>query len=378
MNEKTSVFANGVIWFGAAVSVAEIEAGIQSGNNWLALILGHLLGGLMLFAVGFMGAKARVNAMESTAGVFGKYGAKFFAVLNVTQLVGWTAVMIAQGSTAVGALFGNAPFAVWCVVLAVLVAAWIFVGLRNFSRVASVAMGLLALLTAVLSFKIFGQAFAEAPVLGEALPFWVVFEISAAMPLSWLPLISDYTKNAEKPLKATATSAIVYTVVSIWMYAIGMAIASLGVATLPAAILAVGLGAVGVVVVIFSTVTTTFLDAYSAGESAKTIYGKLNPKLVGVVVCAIGVLLAISGIIDRYTDFLYLIASVFAPMAAVLVVAHYVVRRGAPSRVILVWNLVAWFVGFMVYQFAGESPIGPTLTAMLSSAALSLLPILKK
>ena len=34
------------------------------------------------------------------------------------------------------------------------------------------------------------------------------------MPLSWLPLISDYTREAEKPFQATLASTLTYGVVS--------------------------------------------------------------------------------------------------------------------------------------------------------------------
>ncbi len=374
MNRQgTGIFASGIIWFGAAVSVAEIEAGIQSGNNWIALILGHLLGGALLFAVGLIGAKARLNAMDSTASAFGKNGAKFFALLNLLQLVGWTSVMIAQGASALGGLDLPLSTPILSIGLAILVAVWIFIGLKDSAHIATVAMTLLAVLVAILTFKLFGSASAASNVSTETLSFWAAFDLSVAMPLSWLPLVSDYTKNAERPFAATATSAIVYTIVSIWMYAIGMLIASSGAENLSKAILSVGLGIPGILIVVFSTVTTTFLDAYSAGESAKTVYGRLNPKIVGVIVCALGVLLSVSGIIDRYTDFLYLIASVFAPMAAVFAVSHYIVKRPLP-----VWNLVSWAIGFGIYQFAGESPIGPTMTAMAVSAVLALVGIAKK
>ena len=99
--KKTGVFANGLIWFGAAVSIAEIEAGCSIGGNWSALIAGHLLGGLMLFAAGLLGAVTGRNAMETTAATFGRNGMRMFAALNIVQLVGWTAVMIAQGGAAV-------------------------------------------------------------------------------------------------------------------------------------------------------------------------------------------------------------------------------------------------------------------------------------
>lgn len=407
MNQRTSVFANGLIWFGAAVSVAEIEAGIQSGNNWAALIAGHLLGGLILFAVGLIGARLRLNAMETAATAFGNLGSKFFALLNLLQLVGWTAVMIAQGTTALGGLQESLKSPMTSAGLALVIAIWLFVGIKRAATIATVGMSLLVVLFALLTFKIFGgsldadavavvadvgtvagvanaagsaaegaatvagvaNAAGNAVAVAKSLSFWSAFEISVAMPLSWLPLISDYTKNAERPFAGTLASAAVYTLVSMWMYAIGIVIGTSGICDIPSTILAVGFGAAGVAIVAFSTITTTFLDAYSSGESASTICSKLNPKVVGCITCAVGAALAISGIINRYTDFLYLIASVFAPMAAVLLVSHYLVRKSFVR-----WNLFSWLVGFIAYHVASRFSvefIGPSIIAMTASAAFA-------
>ena len=93
MEKRTSLFTNAVIWFGVAVSVSEIEAGIEigaeaaPGSLWLPLVLGHIVGGIFLFFVGLIGARIRVNAMETTASVYGTFGSKFFASLNLFQLV---------------------------------------------------------------------------------------------------------------------------------------------------------------------------------------------------------------------------------------------------------------------------------------------------
>lgn len=380
MNQRTGLFANGLIWFGAAVSVAEIEAGIQSQNNWTALIAGHLLGGAILFAVGLIGARIRKNAMETTSTAFGKRGSRFFALLNLLQLVGWTAVMIAQGTAALGGLEESLGSPLTSLGLALAIAVWLFVGIKRATSIATVGMTLLAILFALLTFRIFGGALVAdgslavgsgvvAANAASRLSFWSAFEISVAMPLSWLPLISDYTKNAERPFAGTFVSATVYTLVSMWMYAIGIVIGTSGVGDIPSAILAVGFGGAGVAIVAFSTITTTFLDAYSSGESASTIFKKLNPKVVGCITCAVGAALAISGIIDRYADFLYLIASVFAPMAAVLLVSHYLVRNPFVR-----WNLFSWLVGFVVYHAASRFSvefIGPTIIAMAASALLA-------
>lgn len=380
MNQRTGLFANGLIWFGAAVSVAEIEAGIQSQNNWAALIAGHLLGGAILFAVGLIGARIRMNAMETTATAFGKRGSRFFALLNLLQLVGWTAVMIAQGTAALGGLEESLGSPLTSLGLALVIAVWLFVGIERAASIATVGMTLLAILFALLTFRIFGGALvadgslavgsgAVAAKAASRLSFWGAFEISVAMPLSWLPLVSDYTKNAERPFAGTLVSALVYTLVSMWMYGIGIVIGTSGVGDIPSAILAVGFGGAGVAIVAFSTITTTFLDAYSSGESASTIFKKLNPKVVGCITCAVGAVLAISGIIDRYADFLYLIASVFAPMATVLLISHYLVRKPFVR-----WNLFSWLVGFVVYHAASRFSvefIGPTIIAMAASALLA-------
>ena len=63
MSEKrTSLWENGLIWFGAGVSIAEILTGtylapLGFGKGLMAIILGHLIGCLMLFCAGIIGGK---------------------------------------------------------------------------------------------------------------------------------------------------------------------------------------------------------------------------------------------------------------------------------------------------------------------------------
>lgn len=85
MSEKrTSVFSNGLIWFGAGVSLAEILTGtyfapLGFGKAMAAILLGHLIGGLMMFAAGMIGAKERKSAMETVKMSFGERGSLLFA-----------------------------------------------------------------------------------------------------------------------------------------------------------------------------------------------------------------------------------------------------------------------------------------------------------
>ena len=395
MEKRTGLFANGIIWFGVAISVSEIEAGIEIGaaaardSLWLPLVFGHILGGILLFFVGLIGARVRLNAMETTKSTFGKHGSKFFAALNTFQLLAWVAVLNAQGASALAGLNLPISFPLTCVILAALIAAWVYVGIRRSANVTTVVMAALTVLLVILSVKLFGLNSSDAVTSATGavanaatLKFWNIFEISIAMPISWLPVISDYTKDAEKPLKATAISAIAYTVASLWMYIIGIEISSIGASNnIAQAILLAGLGIPGIIIVVLSTVTTNFLAANSAGESSKAIYSKINPKIAGVVVSFLSAALAISGIMDHYINFLYLIASVFAPMAAVLLVSFYFSKERTESLGVWLWNIFAWLAGFIAYQVAERFDsvfLGPTLLAVIVSAAFASVRVLSE
>lgn len=388
MENRTGLFTNAVIWFGVAISVSEIEAGIGIGATsslnslWLPLVLGHILGGILLFFVGYIGANVRMNAMEMTESTFGKYGSKFFAILNVMQLVAWVAVLNAQGAAALDSLNLPISFALTCIILASLIAIWVYLGFQRIAKITTVVMAILVVLLVILSFKLLGlSGYGALPIAGVItrnathLSFWNIFEISIAMPISWLPVISDYTKDVEKPFKATALSAIAYTVASLWMYFIGVEIAAIGANyDIAHAILLANLGTAGIIIVVLSTVTTNFMAANSAGESSKVIYNRLNPKIVGVIVSAISAVLAISGIMNHYIDFLYLIAAVFAPMAAVLLISFYVAKDFEKPITNWYWNIFSWFVGFLVYYLASYMDsifLGPTLLAVIVSAVLA-------
>jgi len=93
MSEKrTSVLSSGLIWFGAAVSMAEIRTGTYFAplgfvKGMPASIIGHVIGCTMLFLAGLIGARTRRSSMETVKMSFGQKGSLLFSVLNILQLV---------------------------------------------------------------------------------------------------------------------------------------------------------------------------------------------------------------------------------------------------------------------------------------------------
>ncbi len=382
MNKKTSVFSNSLIWFGAGVSLAEILTGtyfapLGFGKAMAAILLGHLIGGVMMFAAGMIGAREEKSAMETVKMSFGEKGSLLFAVLNVLQLVGWTAIMIYDGALAADGML-HTGILVWAVVIGVLILIWILIGLTNLGKLNTVAMTALFILSLVL-FKVIFFGAGDMPVIVDdgSLSFGAAVELAVAMPLSWLPLISDYTREAEKPFAATLSSVLVYSIVSIFMYTIGMGAAAItGEYDIAQIMLKTGFGVVGLLIIVFSTVTTTFLDAYSAGVSCVSISEKIPEKWAAVVVTVIGTIAAIIYPMDNITDFLYLIGSVFAPMIAVQIADYFILKKADSMGKAFQWrNLGVWLVGFVLYRILMhvDTPVGNTLPDMVLTVILCLI-----
>lgn len=381
MEEKrTSIFENGMIWFGAGVSIAEILTGtylapLGFGRGLAAIIVGHIIGCLMLFLAGVIGGKARKSAMETVKMSFGQKGSLLFSVLNVLQLVGWTAIMIYDGALAADGIMSTGRW-IWCLIIGALIVLWIMIGITNLGKVNVIAMTALFILTLILCKVIFFDSGAVGMAADESMTFGVAVELSVAMPLSWLPLISDYTREAKEPVKATAASAIVYGIVSCWMYVIGMGAAIYtGEYDIAQIMLKAGLGAAGLLIIIFSTVTTTFLDAYSAGISSESIVSKWNGKHVAVAVTVIGTAAAIVYPMDNITDFLYLIGSVFAPMIAIQIADFFILKKDHSVSMVNVPNMAVWVIGFLAYRVLMnvDMIVGNTLPDMIITIILCLI-----
>ena len=238
------------------------------------------------------------------------------------------------------------------------------------------SMAALFLLTLILCKVIFFGGSAAVTLPDDSLTFGAAVELAVAMPLSWLPLISDYTREAEKPVKAAAVSAIIYGLVSCWMYIIGMGAAMrTGESDIAQIMLKAGLGTAGLLIIIFSTVTTTFLDADSAGISFESISKRIPGKYAAIAAALLGTIGAIVFPMDDITGFLYLIGSVFAPMIAIQIADFFLLHRNSSHKALDPRAFILWIIGFVLYRLLMrfDIPVGNTLPDMLITMLLCIL-----
>jgi len=375
------------LWFGAAISMAEIFTGgllapLGFRDGLIAIIVGHLIGGGIMLLVGYIGAQSKLSSIASTRLCFGLYGSYLFALLNILQLIGWTAVMIISGGRAANelsiALFGLDSINTWAVVITALIALWIALGKEGFGKLNVVAAMLLLALTLILCGVVFKEGTIFSHLNSGELSFGGALELSIIMPLSWLPLVSDYTRFAKSKKAGLYGTFLGYFIGSSLMYIIGLSIALYAKdASVGTMMLALNLGIVALGIVLLSTVTTTFLDAYSAGVTFLTFAPKLKERYVALAMTGIGAIVAIFTPIEQYETFLYAIGSVFGPLFAIVLSDYFYFKKVTIEENLALNGdaLMVWVVGVIIYyQLAPlDLPLGTTFPTMVVTALLFIL-----
>ncbi|HEY0291553.1 MAG TPA: cytosine permease, partial [Hansschlegelia sp.] len=221
------------LWFSLGVGLLVLQAGsllvpaLSLGVAFAAIICGTVLGVLLLAAAGVIGSDAGLPSMAALRPSLGVRGASIPAALNVVQLVGWGAFEIivmgdAANTLARDALGVTAPMA-WTFLFGALATAVAVGGPVSFVRRFLRRWGLCLILAAagwltyaLLAHHDLRELFSRPGAGGMG--FGAAVDLVVAMPLSWLPLIADYTRFGRSSGAMFRGSALGYLVANVWFY----------------------------------------------------------------------------------------------------------------------------------------------------------------
>jgi len=322
----------------------------------LAIVVGAVIGGVLLGLAAAPGAREGVPAMVLLRGLLGGRVSYVPTVANLAQCVGWATFEIVVIAEAASRIVGAPrwPFVVVAGVLATLMALRPLGVVRVLARYA-VWVALAAVV--YLFVQVLRQPLPARAQVGTATSFWTAVDVVIALPASWAPLAADYTRHVRSARSAAVGAAIGYGTATIVFFTLGMlALVAYGAGGLDVidALLAVPLGGLALLVLVVVELDEAFANIYSTAVSSQNIAARWDRRTLAVGVGTVGTLLALSFDIVVYEPFLFLIGSVFVPLVGVLIVAYYLLPRGAwnvsetaPARPLLV---VPWAVGFIAYQ----------------------------
>lgn len=395
-HRRLSAFDLAVLWgdlgIGMLVLVtgALLVPGLGFATAMVAIIIGSVVGVALLALASTAGAQHGVPTMVLFRPVLGLRGSWLPSVLNAAQLIGWTAVefwaMSYVADLVSQRIFGFSARLLWLGIAAVVCTGLALWGPVDVARVWMKRFGawvIVAICVLVTVLVVFSDALSEAlaaPGTGGFPTFGAALDLVIAMPISWLPLVADYSRFSHRPQSAFYGTFGGYLLANVWLYTLGVLLvlgtdASPDPAGIAAGILALAGGSVAgllfLVALLVGETDEAFADIYSGAVSLQNIWPRASQRGLAIAIAAVAVGLAAWLTMDRYEAFLLLLGSVFVPLFGILAADHFLNRRGhididelyRPAGSYWFTNgfrlraIVPWIAGFLVYHWV--LPTGP-------------------
>ena len=337
----------------------------------LAVVVGAVIGSVLLGLGAAAGAAEGVPTMVLMRGLLGRWGSAAPTGFNLFQCVGWATFEIVIIAEAASRTLDTPR---WPFILAAGAVAT-GMALRPLGAVRVLARYAVWLALASIVYLYVRVLLDPLPPVGDegAASFWSAADIVIALPISWFPLVADYSRHVRSPRPAFLGAAVGYGVASIAMFTLGvLALTAYGAAGLDVidALLAVPLGLFAVLVLLVVEVDEAFANVYSTAVSTQNLFSRVDRRLLVGGVGTLATLLALTFDVVSYEPFLFLLGAVFVPLVGVFLVAYYVLPRGpwdvsetAPARPAM---LLPWIAGFVAYQLTLPTYFGGTGQAWTS------------
>ena len=207
--------------------------------------------------------------------------------------------------------------------------------------------------------------------------FFQGLDLVIALPVSWLPLVCDYSRYARRAGSAAAGTYIGYGIANAWFFILGLLYVQ-ALQTNPGGfidelvtmLLPLTLGWLALIVLLVGETDEVFANVYSTSVSLQNFVPRSKQWLLALAVGIVAIAAAANLDLVEYETFLFLIGGVFVPVVGIFLADYFVVRRGQYVVADLYrrggdyWyvagvNVVAitiWTIGFFIYAFAGQPP----------------------
>jgi len=381
------------LWFSLGVGLLVIQVGaylvpaVGTSDALWAIALGSLIGAGLLGWTAAIGTRTGLSSAGLMHATYGSAFARLPVVLNIVQLLGWTAfelVVMRDGTLAiVNKAFGTAhgtlglvlATLLWGGVLALLMTGSMLTLVRRF--VARVGLPLVVLSLLWLSWHFLGvlqskgwEAFMQRPGNGS-MSMLSALGLVMAMPVSWLPLVADYARHGRSSRSTLGGTWLGYAIANIWCYALGVLVASVsepGTDLVTALLLAQG-GLLALGLILLDELDNAYGDVYSAAVSSSSLrQGSLRRWGVWIAVVCTGMAMVLP--MHSLEPFLLMLSSVFVPLYGVILGRLGLGNAAQPERTAVDRTAVLlWVLGIVVYHSVER--LAPQWGASLVSLGLT-------
>lgn len=394
-----------ILWFSLAIGLLVIQAGafltmpIDYGgfglnilDAFLVSLLGSSIGSFILALIGLIGAKHGVTSMVSLRPSFGLLGSYLPSTLNVIQLIGWTIfefIIMGEAATSISKYFiGPYTKYLWITFFAILVYLMTVYGplivVRQWLEKFAIWFAILggAFLTyQLLSVKTLTIQFSNNFQFSTIL---LALDLVIAMPISWLPLVSDYNRFSKNVKESFLGTFISYTIANTWFYFIGAILAIIYPGqSITYSMALVFFGSLALFIILIDEPDNAFADVYSATLSIQNVFPKQKQWEIALIITILSLLFAYFIPIFQYEHFLLLIGASFIPIFGILLSDYFILNKSnyendqfyQINMKINLKAIVSWIVGFLTYYYFAyiNAIIGATIPSLIITFILYLI-----
>ena len=385
-----------MVRIGAICCVSQLVLGATLGYGmsfwgaFWATMLGSVILQVLSWALGTAAAREGLSTslLSRWAGL-GKNGSAILGGVVAISMVGWFGVQNCVFAEGMFDITGVLNYPIWALITGLGITLLVAAGIRWIARFASIFVPLFILAVIVSAVIVLQDhsliEFLNSPHPGPELGFGAAVTIVAGGFIAGAICTPDYSRYLKDGKQV------------FWMTLIGTFVGELGMNLLAVIlchatgtqnvtdIMMATSGVLGVIIVVASTVKLNDINLYSSGLGIATMINALfNVKVnraamiwgLGIV----GTVLSMVGVINYFQDFLTLLGVAIPPVAGIMVIDYYLLRRNRaaleetresgtlPSRVEK-WNpitIVVWILAFGVGEVSSIFAIGiPGLNSLI-------------
>lgn len=293
------------------------------------------------FIQGYIGAKTGRSSSVIAKSSFGAIQARFIVGLTIFIVsMGWWALQTAVAGNAISAMFGidyKSEWLAWAlitIVAGLLFALPAIIGYSSMKWTDYIAVpaGLLLIAGGIyLSLKNIGWETISNWDPEPNMTFLAAVSLIIGVNVSQWVIASDYTRYAKPKIKDNLLIPLGIIAVGIPLFYVG-AIMSVGVgeADIVTVMLNMGFPVWGFLILWFATWTSQLVNNYSMGLALANMLnvnsgnGRALLTLGGTI---IAIIIALAGILDYFTDFLYMTALIYPAIAGVMMSDFFLIRK---------------------------------------------------
>lgn len=380
------------LWFSLGVGLLVMQIGAFLGTALgtqtalFAIIVGSLLGAALLGWVAYIGFERGLSSPILMCQTLGTSFAKLPVILNVIQLIGWSAfelVVMRDGTTALikgitGIDAAWIPYvtAIFWGMLLVALATGSMIGLvRRFVGRFGLPLVILSLIWLSYQFFLKAQAQGLDAIWNKAgdgsMSTLAGIDLVMAMPVSWLPLVADFARYGKAGASTFRGTWLGFAIANIWCHALGVLIVSTStpdVDLMTTLLLAQG-GLIALGLILIDEMDNAYGDVYSGSVSLNFLHGKFTIRFWGIALALVATCCALILPMHGLEPFLLTLSSVFVPLFGVVI--SQLARNGnATDKAVNFVPVAIWLLGIAAFHVCPL--IWPQVGSALPALAITL------